>query len=105
MEQPIATAATALVTSTANAVARNAAASRRRILGRRRQVLQSSRQIPIQAVTPARAGIGIRARKPAPISKNAIKNTACKMLETLVVAPQRTLAKLRAGIPTLIGAP
>ena len=33
------------------------------------------------------------------------RNTACRKLESRVVPPQRTLARLRAGMPTLIGAP
>ena len=53
----MATASTALTANTDTAVARNAAASTRLIFGSRRHVLQSSRQSPIHAVTPASAGL------------------------------------------------
>src|SRR5262249_25844108 len=59
IEQPMATASTAFTASTETAVARNAAASTRLIFFRRCHALQSSRHRPIQAVTPASAGIGM----------------------------------------------
>src|SRR5579871_291505 len=91
--------------STEAAVARKAAASTRLILGSLRQALQSSRHNPIQAVTPASAGIGMRATKPEPIHKITTRNAACSRFATGELPPQRTTARLRAGIPTLMGAP
>ena len=60
------TAKTAFTDMTATAVTRKAAASMRLIFGSRRQALQSSRQRPIHAVTPASAGIGMCSTKPEP---------------------------------------
>ena len=74
------------------------------IFGSRRQALQSSRHSPIHAVTPASAGSGMCATNPAPSHRNTIKKTAWSRFASRVVPPQRTTARLRAGIPTLKGA-
>src|SRR6185369_16353190 len=76
IEQPIATARTALTANTAPAVARNAAASTRLIFANLRHALQSSRHKPIQAVTPARAGIGMWETVAAPNHRIATRNNA-----------------------------
>src|ERR1017187_2462123 len=101
----MATASTALTANTDTAVARNDAASTGLIFGIRRHVLQSSRQSPIHAVTPASAGSGMCDTAPEPNDGIAPGTTACTRFATLVVPPQRTTARLRAGMPTLSGAP
>ena len=86
-------------------VTKNEAESIRRMRGSRCQVLQSSRLNPIQAVTPASAAKGTWATIPAPNQRNMQRNAACSRFERRVVAPQRIAATLRAGMPTLNGAP
>src|ERR1700733_9728217 len=94
-----------LTARTPSIVTKNEAESIRRIRGRRYQVLQSSRLNPIQAVTPANAAKGTLATIPAPNQRNMQRNAACKRFDRRVVAPQRIAATLRAGMPTLSGAP
>ncbi len=88
-------APTALIISTAAAVPTKAAASTPRILPRRRQVLQSSRRAPIQAVTPASAASGIWDSNCVPKVMKPTRNTAWMRLDTAVLAPHCTLARLR----------
>ena len=101
----MATAKTAFTVNTAMAVARKAAASTRLIFGSLRHALQSRRHSPIHAVTPASAGSGMCDTAPEPTHRIAARNAACSRLESRVDPPQRTTAKLRAGMPTLSGAP
>jgi hypothetical protein len=51
------------------------------------------------------AAMGIWARKCVPKVRKPTRNTAWMMLDIAVVTPQCTLARLRAGMPTLVGAP
>ena len=95
----------ALTTRTLATVRRKATASVRRMRGRRDQVDQSRRQKPIQAVTPARAEMGMWATRADPAVRNSIMKAAWERFERRVVPPQRTLASDRAGMPTLNGAP
>ena len=66
-------------------------------------MLQSSKRAPIQAVTPAKAAWGIWDSKPVPKARKPTSNTAWMTLDTAVVAPHCTLARLRGGMPTLVG--
>ncbi len=95
----------ALTTRTLATVRMKATESVRRMRGRRDQVDQSRRQKPIQAVTPARAEMGMWATKAEPAVRKSIIKAAWERLEMRVEPPQRTLARERAGMPTLKGAP
>ena len=99
-EQPIATAATALVVNTAKAVIKNAVASTRRIRCNR------SRSAPLEEAYAHVGGHPGQARRQGNSAKSSAEPTptrmsrkiACKRFERRVVPPQRIFARLRAGI-------